>query len=571
VVYFIKHLVRITSRRNSFYVTLGLSRLLYNYTTPETMELYNLVIQDPDRVHDDYYYRSRKGLLIKELKERFGELVEVARGARGEQRWRPTSDNSQYAALVRECLVWFTPWSTPCVVPDRFDPLTEPIDQLNFQGRLPDEEHEVEVNRIHAAVHPDCFARLTAANRLAAPEARLELPDFLLAHNADDNDDSPRTPPDLSEAELRVINDLLAQEAMRRKAASAGLLRVLVDGVQQAEINPAESNAARFSVDQKSDLIEVYSSDDRGALLLATHLMDFNGPAKQNLVITTEGRQRIVFAVELIRNEDDLMTTARVEVRFSEAATARAFALESRRICNSVLAATGLSGWWQPAAVFAVLALLLAGSWWIWTHRQSPSRLARIPTIPNPSARPIPALTPNPSDKSKDRPTVLPSQSDPLTARSERNARHGNEDFVQRSLVLDAGGEADAGEAGTRGVWNSAVMGKPLGAIRLVYIQARVTSASDEELVSELRTRLAKANLKPSDIDQADAALKISVRRAPAGDLRLVVAVRAVNAHGYTVWPRSRRSASWCYVGRARFVAERIVKDLSRDIASQRR
>ena len=41
-------MVRITARRNSFYVTLGLSRLLYNYSTAETMELYNLIIQDPD-------------------------------------------------------------------------------------------------------------------------------------------------------------------------------------------------------------------------------------------------------------------------------------------------------------------------------------------------------------------------------------------------------------------------------------------------------------------------------------------------------------------------------------------
>jgi len=95
VVFFIKHLVRITTRRNSFYVTLGLSRLLYNYTTAETMDLYNLVIQDPDRVHDDYYYRSRKALLLKELKDRFGELVEVAKGARGEQRWRAAADSSR--------------------------------------------------------------------------------------------------------------------------------------------------------------------------------------------------------------------------------------------------------------------------------------------------------------------------------------------------------------------------------------------------------------------------------------------------------------------------------------------
>src|SRR6185312_8140952 len=178
LVYFIKHLVRITTRRNSFYVTLGVSRLLYNYTTPETMELYNLVIQDPDRVHDDYYYRSRKGVLLKELKERFGSLIEVTKGARGEQRWQAMDATSQYAELVRDCLFQFTPWETPCAVPEQFDPLTETIDQLNFQGRLADEEHEVEVNRIHATLHPDCFARLVAANEFATPDERLELPQF---------------------------------------------------------------------------------------------------------------------------------------------------------------------------------------------------------------------------------------------------------------------------------------------------------------------------------------------------------------------------------------------------------
>src|SRR6185436_12359503 len=40
LVYFIKHLVRITTKRNSFYVTLGVSRLLHSYSTLETMEIY---------------------------------------------------------------------------------------------------------------------------------------------------------------------------------------------------------------------------------------------------------------------------------------------------------------------------------------------------------------------------------------------------------------------------------------------------------------------------------------------------------------------------------------------------
>ena len=39
LVYFMKHLVRITTKRNAFYVTLGVSRLLHSYSTVETMEI----------------------------------------------------------------------------------------------------------------------------------------------------------------------------------------------------------------------------------------------------------------------------------------------------------------------------------------------------------------------------------------------------------------------------------------------------------------------------------------------------------------------------------------------------
>ena len=50
LVYFTKHLVRITTKRNAFYVTLGVSRLLHSYSTLETMEIYNAVIGEPERV-----------------------------------------------------------------------------------------------------------------------------------------------------------------------------------------------------------------------------------------------------------------------------------------------------------------------------------------------------------------------------------------------------------------------------------------------------------------------------------------------------------------------------------------
>src|SRR5256885_1372429 len=59
IIRFVKHLARATIRHNSFYVALGLCRLLHNYSTGETIEIYNFVVQDPDRGKDDYYYRSR--------------------------------------------------------------------------------------------------------------------------------------------------------------------------------------------------------------------------------------------------------------------------------------------------------------------------------------------------------------------------------------------------------------------------------------------------------------------------------------------------------------------------------
>lgn len=579
VVYFIKHLVRITTRRNSFYVTLGLSRLLYNYTTPETMELYNLVIQDPDRVHDDYYYRSRKGLLLKELKERFGELVEVAKGARGEQRWKAAPGNLRHAALVRECLSWFTPWATPCAVPARFDPLHETIDQLSFQGRHADEEHEVEVNRIHAALHPDCFARLAAANNFDTPNDRLELPHFFLNQDADSDDDTPRTPPNLSTDEIETINSLLAQEALRRKAASAGFLRVLVDGIQLAQINAEESAGAEFTVEEEAEVIEVYGSDQKGPLLLATHLLNFSGSNTQDFTITVESGQRISFAVKLLSDAEGSPTGAQVRVAVRETSAARAAVVALRRTRTSIFGGPASSiGWWKPAAALAMLALLFAGAWWAWANRSDRREIVRVGPTPAPTApTSVPGSSPQngkgeqlaispPANRAPERRTA-PTPA-PALAQRQNNTRQRDETFVARSLVADDSANSDPGELSTRGTWNRPSMGKPLNEIRRIYLQPIGDNALNQQLLAEVRSKLvAGGNLQDSGVDQADAALKLSVRPASAraDDLRVSVTVRVVNANSYVVWPRVRGS-KWRYVGQPRFVADRIVADLMKDI-----
>jgi hypothetical protein len=575
VVYFIKHLVRITTRRNSFYVTLGMSRLLYNYTTPETMELYNLVIQDPERVHDDYYYRSRKGVLLKELKERFGQLLEVTKGVRGEQRWRSLGDGDGYHELVQECLQWFTPWSTPCVVPERFDPFADTIEKLNFDGRLPDEEHEVEVNRIHAALHPECFARLAAANKLDKPDERLELPHFQLTDDdEDDGGSSSRTPPPINDAELAAINDLLAQEAVRRKAASAGLFRVLVDGQERAGIDSASSASAQFSVDDGAEVIEVYSADKQGPLLLATHLLDFAGPESQTSAITLERGQRFSFTTNLSAQDSEGVKSARVKVSYEERSPGfTVLAAEAwTAIVNGSRDLLGAaSSSWKPVTAVAILALLAISTWWTWSRlaRTTPESVVRYSPTPiplNPAPPPPLGPAPNGAEQAKHLPPNQPAPR-PVKRPSVRRAEP-DETFVARTIVPDAGTgntEPDASRS-----WDRGVMGKPLKEVSQILVQAVNQNDQSNDLLMLLRDRLsAGSGLSNSEAEKADAALKISVRSASAraDERRIIAIVRVVNANGYVVWPASSRGSSWRYMGSPAYVADRVIADLKRDIA----
>ncbi len=148
IIRYIKHLIRITTKHNSFYVTLGVCRLLYNYSTGDTSDIYNLVLQDPERIRDDYYYRSRKKYLMQEIKDRFGGLLRTQQGLRREERFQPQEDSQKYASLVKECLIRFTPWHSDCVLPRELDPKRNVITELLFEGGDPDKEHLVELNRI---------------------------------------------------------------------------------------------------------------------------------------------------------------------------------------------------------------------------------------------------------------------------------------------------------------------------------------------------------------------------------------------------------------------------------------
>jgi hypothetical protein len=178
---FVKHLVRVALRRNSLHVALGVGRILYRYTTLEMQELYGVAVQDPDRVPDEPYCRSRRLQMMDELRDRFEGALVVVRAAKGEQRFEADEDSASLGALVEECLQRFTPWDSACHVPEGFDPFGEELPAFAYSHGHPDGEHAIEVNRIHALLHPPCFRRLVAALRLEPPAERLAVPRFRLS------------------------------------------------------------------------------------------------------------------------------------------------------------------------------------------------------------------------------------------------------------------------------------------------------------------------------------------------------------------------------------------------------
>jgi hypothetical protein len=221
---FIKHLIMISVARNSFHVAIGISRLLHNYTTPEASVIYQQLLPSSRAPRDESYWRVRKGRLIRELKERFGEELRVRRGNSGEDRFLTSSASTRSAAEVEYCLEVFKPWGTPCLSssPLAIRPVSNRKQMLPLiHTDDPDQEHLAEEARMHALIHPPCFAHLVQTLGMPPPAFRLEVPLFLPKENKSSGGIFNRAPIKPTEDELRIIkqriNDLMAE----RDSASA--------------------------------------------------------------------------------------------------------------------------------------------------------------------------------------------------------------------------------------------------------------------------------------------------------------------------------------------------------------
>lgn len=543
LVYFIKHLVRITTKRNAFYVTLGVSRLLHSYSTLETMEIYNAVIGEPERVKDDYYYRSRKAVLMHEMSQRFGQLIRACRQRRGEERFETQPGSSELRLLMRECLRLFTPWDTQCHVPRDFDPLKSIIASLTSKSSA--DENEVEVNRIHAILHPDCFERLVAAFGYSPPAERMELPRFFLDQTDDQSPPEPRSAPaDLSAEELAELNHMLDEEAGRRRGSSpSAVMRIIVDGVERARLNPAEQSSISFSADEDAEIIEVKTTDSHGELLLATHLLTSYGKDAHVSSIRLEGGQDLSLSITRRQIETNGDADLLVKFGYRETAPRRVAGLwwQKLRLRLSKRSSKRISARHILAGSLAVICLasFLAYVGLRSRPTSGPAQASVVQTTPNSEAintpspqatiAPQPARPPKPNRSTTAKANPSPGASAPAPARDE-----------------DVAADLTRGE--------SAVPNLKLSEVKKVYIEIRGDAAVDD-LRNNLIERLNSSGVVTavSSADDADAALKIVVSQSDTS-------AQLVNARGSILWPKSGGARH--YSGEPTKVVSEIIKDL---------
>jgi hypothetical protein len=274
VVRYIKHLVQITTALSSFYVNVGMSRLLHNYTTSDTQRVYEMLTSrflGPDE------YRRAKSALMDKLSERFAGFLKIARVDHGELRFETSDNQEQWVIAVSDSLTIFTPWSTQghCA---EFVSVNGNNHLKAAQKAADTDQNENELRCCHILIEPKCYDQLMEDLAFDAPETRLALPRFVMPdkqEKRDDNNVQPPRPPELSQEDLDQIQRRLAATDARRRNANPRTVTIMIDGVEHAQLDLAQKHQLQVGLDAGATLIEIRGRDERGDLLLATHFIPY--------------------------------------------------------------------------------------------------------------------------------------------------------------------------------------------------------------------------------------------------------------------------------------------------------
>jgi hypothetical protein len=559
IIRFIKHLVRITIKRNSFYVSLALSRVLHDYTTAEAIEIYNCVVQDPERSRENYYYRSQKAALMRELKERFGDMLRIRKAKHGEERFEPQEDSASYLELINACLLQFMPWQSKCVLPADFDPIKSVVTPLLFKGNLPDEEHATELNRIHTLLHPRCFGRLVLGLGLASPDQRLNVPSFFLSSDEPGSLGRRLDPPQVSGEELRIISDELTKEAKRRKKYFGPILSVRVDGVERGQLDLNRTDSLSFEIEAGSDLIEVWGGDPSEEIIVATHFLTYDetNAVSSKSETVSEGGQLLSFDIVSSDKSSSENPRMLITIRYRETRPMASASGLLRRLTSSLPGRIDLREWSgipNLAKVFLFVVISVAG-FLVY------SRIIRQPE------RPVVSVQPEPGSSNK--PGIAPPDSSHSPGEANRSDGKQKPDSSESANPRNERPQSDNEADRTRGLMRRS------NPVKLLTVKRIYISTSDDGLLSqqiaELLTKRLSASGRFSVVggkEDADAMLDVyAIRELNGGKVSL--GLQLVTAEGETIWPRMIKATK--YSGYPADVTDRAVRDLFNDIQRMER
>jgi hypothetical protein len=299
---YIRSLVRITTARSSFYVNIGLHRLLYNYSTAETQRVYELMtgrFLGPDE------YRRAKLSVMRKLRARFGKFLKTVRTGHGELRFEVCADQTPWFELVQRCLAIFIPWSTSdrCLAPSEVHQLSgipSPTLSTNENEILtPD---SIEAHRCHVLIHPVCNRRLLEALGIFPSAEKLAMPLFRVDNNSSDGRKSGNHGQNapLTEEERKTIKDTLLSESNHRRRIPPSFLRILVDGTECTRCDVSDDAEANFEIGEDAELIEIWTESNGKDLLLGTHLIrrrDGKGIAPAEAAIFLGTQRKLLLTV----------------------------------------------------------------------------------------------------------------------------------------------------------------------------------------------------------------------------------------------------------------------------------
>ncbi len=275
IISYIKHLLQISTPMSAFYVSVGLHRLLHNYSTSEIQRAY-------ERVTEHYAgsqeYRRVKGSLMLQLQKRFGGTLQTVRGQHGEVRFEIMGNQESYFRLVDQCLRYFTPWSTRTTLRAPSIDGSNGADPFGFIAGTDIDPDNIETCRCHVFIDPDWFAFVTRELGLDPPQQRLSIPRFYFdtdAHNQDTSGGVAMAVPELTDHELDSIFDYLSAEAKRRNQSRPKVLKVLAHGIEYARVHADGTEQHSCELPEGAKLIEIWIEQDGGDVLIATHWVNY--------------------------------------------------------------------------------------------------------------------------------------------------------------------------------------------------------------------------------------------------------------------------------------------------------